>query len=482
MGYFYNTVTGRYILIAISIFTTIVGSILIYFAVADFNLLKPTAQTYIFTPQELTIAETEIVNPYRGLYKWIGKEIAPLPEPARDIYSRYTWDILEPEKDKYDFSLIDKDIQREATQGRKFSFRIRAMRGYNDPAIYVPKYMQNYGWWADTNKDGKVDTFMPDWNNEYFLERSRKLLMELGKKYNNDPRVGWIDVGIYGQYGEWYVSPNVNYKTSKGFNPITLQNQKRVIDMHAEAFPDKQLLVFLLYPNFDSIKYAFEKDTKYPIGWRVDCLGRDNFFGLWDRYPDKWNQIKDQWKKAPSFVEFCYINAGTNGFKIALEQTQKYHVSAIGNGNTDEWAKFSQQERSDFLEVAKATGYRLYLTELQILTPLKLDSSAKIQTKWLNRGVAPIYEQWNVNLLLKDKKTHAIVFKATLNDNLPKILPSPTPEQFESAINIPSSLNPGQYDAYVIVEDKTNYRLPLSLAIKGKQGDGSYYLGTIQVN
>src|SRR5207244_2924468 len=120
--------------------------------------------------KELPISGPYMTNPLTGYYKWIGGEIIPLPEKSPDSYSRYTWKDLEPEKDVYNFAPIEKDLNMAQDQGRKFAFRVRAMTGYGDNLLYVPQYLQSYGWWADTNKDGTVDTFIPDWNSSYFLD------------------------------------------------------------------------------------------------------------------------------------------------------------------------------------------------------------------------------------------------------------------------------------------------------------------------
>lgn len=69
---------------------------------------------------------------------------------------------------------------------------------WNHMVYYI--YLQqliNAGW---TDNNG---LWMPDWNSDYFIERARKLIHTIGAQYNGDPRIAWIDMGMYGKYGEW---------------------------------------------------------------------------------------------------------------------------------------------------------------------------------------------------------------------------------------------------------------------------------------
>ena len=75
----------------------------------------------------------------------------------------------------------------------------------------------------------------PDWNNEAFLSRWEALMAELGKRYANDPRLGYVDVGGYGKYGEWWVDGAAVH--------ITDANGLRMIKAVTTAFPTKHVLL-----------------------------------------------------------------------------------------------------------------------------------------------------------------------------------------------------------------------------------------------
>ena len=80
----------------------------------------------------------------------------------------------------------------------------------------------------------------PEWNDETFLTRWEALWTELGKRYADDPRLGYVDVGGYGKYGEWWVDGAALH--------ITDANGLRMIKAVTSAFPTKHVLINTMSP------------------------------------------------------------------------------------------------------------------------------------------------------------------------------------------------------------------------------------------
>ena len=40
-------------------------------------------------------------------------------------------------------------------------------------------------------------------------------IWDLAEKYNDDPRMSWIDIGFYGNWGEWHTCP-IQYPNASG--------------------------------------------------------------------------------------------------------------------------------------------------------------------------------------------------------------------------------------------------------------------------
>ncbi|MES2966398.1 MAG: DUF4832 domain-containing protein [Patescibacteria group bacterium] len=438
--------------------------------------------TQTITPVKTSMSSPEIVNPLRGYYRWRGVELMPLPEPAQDHYQRYTWNELETSKGIYNFSKIDADLAVAKSAGAKFGFRIRSMTGYADSKQYVPAYMQSIGWWADTDGNGSTDTFVPDWNSQEYLAGTQRLMAALGARYNSDPSIAFLDIGMFGQYGEWTLSSRVDHtKAPAGVSPLSTSSAESIIDAHVNAFPDVQLLMSLRSKNNPAMRYAYSRPTKLPIGSRADCVGQQNYFSQFQNNIEVWNIISERWKIAPFISEYCsgaLVYNSTSG-DSALKQVRDLHISAIGNGNVS-YSSLLQADRDAYALIGKTAGYRLGVNSINITSPLLTGAPVTFTTNWFNDGVAPVYEQWNVLFSLKNDSS-IVVWTSTSSVSLKNILPTNGSSVIQSDTFIINSVTPGTYSLSMKIIDPRKTRRPLKLAIAGLQPDGSYTLGQVQV-
>src|SRR5882724_8256023 len=142
---------------------------------------------------------TEVPNPDRGSYLWQGASPQPAGWPIRDSYLRFLWRNLEPTEGHYDFRAIDRALAAAAARGGRLGFRIQAAcTGCAKPSIAVPDYLKAQmprGFWFDLNG---ARNYAPDWNDPNYLSRLSALLAQLGRRYDHDSRLGWVDVSSYG--------------------------------------------------------------------------------------------------------------------------------------------------------------------------------------------------------------------------------------------------------------------------------------------
>jgi len=433
----------------------------------------------------------------RGYYSWWGEDIVP-GQTMYEAYRRYRWVDLEPEEGRYNFELVEKDIARAAAQGRRFGFNFQSMRGYGDKLLYVPEYLAECGWWADENKDGKEDTFIPDWNNHCYLGRVERLVEAFGRRYNADPRVAWVDIGLYGQYGEWALRDTIDYEQApEGIRPVTLASQKRMIDAYLAAFPDKQLLMHLIRSRKAAIEYALEHPAaKVAVGFRINCLGEPIYFDQWLNNPNDWAKFKERWKVAPLISEFCFIEP-TQPYPppdnlpnpaSAIEQVKQFHISLLGNGNMKPWSRFSAQEQADFKHLAQILGYRILLNRVNLSTPIRAGRPLWVEWNWSNYGVAPAYGRWQVELRLRQQTTDQVIWQGISEFELAGLLPTragdagaDNPVFHSDRFDLPRQLPAGAYTVEVKITDPDGANPPLVLAIQGQQPDGSFDLGEVTV-
>ncbi len=452
-----------------------------YFIIFCINLFAfsgfVSAKTYL--PVRIDITAAELPSPMRGLYK-NGTEIAP-SSSSPDAYGRYVWSDLESSIDTYDFSVIDRDIIKAISEGRKFSFRIRVMKSKTSGTSYVPKYLTNdqYGWYSGT-------TFIPDWNNDYFIARTEKLLTAFGKHLddmNYTKHINWVEIGIYGQYGEWALSSI--YPSSCPLEPYpgssdceaSDSNLQKIVDIHFRAFPNIRK-VMMAKTRANLVSYALSKSVD--VGWRVDCLGRPGYFNFptQTNYATAWAIMQDRWKTAPVVVEYCTdgtLDASDPSQDDAKKQIENFHISAIANYNL---VLSSDNTMEKYILNGKIAGYRIVPTIFEFPDYLS-SSTLNIKSSWLNLGNAPLYEPWDIYYQLRNAQ-NTVVWEGKSNMKLKGFLPnSTTPTTVNDVFSINTGLSSGSYKLILIIKDPKVVRKPLPIAITGVLSDGGYELGTI---
>lgn len=452
---------------------------------------RAETSTTTFTPTPLP-ANTTTVSPDRGLFQWRGQSLAPLPQPAMDVYQRFVWRDLEPSKDHYDFSKLDALAAQARARGGRFMFRVSSFCTAWCPSVAVPDYFLDShdptylarGWWSH-------GAYVPDWNDPRFLDRAGKLLQALGARYDHDERLGLVQIGIYGNWGEWHVWP-LSYPSSSGATNITEANKRLLIDLHARAFPHTQLIMLRGGKgNAGAVGYALglsatsDPPVAMPVGWAADCWGDDDYEGDLPSLP-QWPAMRDRWKIAPVMGEPCAtLTAGYSHWPTLAEHVATYHLSLLGNGNIGDgdWSSLPSSAKDAFLRAGNLAGYREQLQQVTLPSTLTPGAPFTLSSSWANTGVAPIYSPWSVRYQLRALGSSSVVWEGQSTLDLRRLLPSGgTPTTSVDHFTLPANLPAGSYDLSAIVRDTaTSYRAPLPLAIAGRQADGSYRLGSVTV-
>lgn len=420
------------------------------------------AEPVSFSPAPLETSDLSVQNPWSGLYEWSGSETFDLPEAAPDSYRRFVWKEFEPAQDLYDFSKLEARLNEAQGKGQKFSFRLRAMTA---EGLQVPSYIEPYGSYSGS-------LWYPDWNNPTFLERYRALFAKVGEKYDKDPRIGFVEIGVYGKWGEGH---------SPGPNEATEATKKELVDMVADAFPSQRLIV--MTDDVTMCLHALDRSPK--MGLRRDSLGWEHFYATLEKNysADQWSRLTEVWKSAPVVAEFANYENSTptkaldGFFARALIGIDKLHVTMAGNGNTGLTDAELVTYEKEFAEIHWHTGLRprLVKVELDPLTP-----STTLRASWENLGTAPAYEHYEVIWALRNPDTKEQMWNFVSSFDLESFLPTAgTPKVVEDTIPMPTQLVGMELELTVQVVDPSGYRKPIALLTQGREADGVYPLGLL---
>ena len=99
--------------------------------------------------------------------------------------------------------------------------------------------------------------------------------------------------------------------------------------------------------------------------------------------------------------------------------------------------------------------------------------------KWQNKGVAPVYNNYELAIQLVSKTNAANKFTIASDADLKKLLPGST--DVKSSIIIPGQIEAGEYEIQLAIVAPGTKKPAIQLAIAGKTQDGWYSMGTIAI-
>nr|WP_233149172.1 DUF4832 domain-containing protein [Shimwellia pseudoproteus] len=430
-----------------------------------------------------------LVNPGIGVASFhdgYGEPPGPSEYPDTGIeYQRFYWRDLEPREGQYNFALVDSAFTVAARHQPAMNVGLRFMV-LDDPASgsQIPDWLINKGIKGNWTPDGK--TFVPDLDDPQFQAYAGKLLAAFGKRYDGNPNLAYLDIGMVGSWGEWH---NSNFPSITPLDKrYTTEQLNRYVDMHFSAFPHTPKI--MLISGGQSLAYAAQRGA----GWRADCWGDwHNFTPTWshmrDDYPQRlqaaqqaWSGFDSAWKKAPVSLEICgYMAEWQSVQHYTREQVQasfdwalSQHASTLNLKSRPVPAAYR-----DILDHAlEKIGYRFRVVALSHPASQHAGQNIQLTSVWRNDGVAPVYLRYWLAYRLVDAQGHTALMGKTLDD-IRQWLPGEHRAAFSLAT--PGNLAAGQYHLDVALVDAQG-QPRINLASAGKQADGWYRLSSITVN
>lgn len=427
---------------------------------------QSTQQLITIMPTPIPLTDAELVNPMRGYYRWYGSEPVAQPAPARDQYARFGWRRLEPARGQYDFSEIEQALQTAQRTGARFSFRIMSVNEFTSP-VEVPSYLVDEagGTWCAYHGS---QLWVPRWDSLQFLARAEALMNALSMHFNGDARLGYYDIGLYGHWGEWtndLCTPDASTATKHA-----------LVDMQVKAFSKSRMLMNSGGKELDAFVYTLNKSPR--IGIRVDSLCNSWFDNQFSELPEKLALVQQRWKTAPIITEFYSWNP--TDLALCQQQIQTWHIAGLANGRLN-WGDYTAQQQQQLIDLGKNAGYRFVLHSLSYPAQSPNNAMLSISSQWLNLGITPAYEHFEVSYELRPKGQTNMIWSGVSKLNLEQLLPSPTAQTVVDQLYIPGRLPTGTYNLSMVVRDPTRYRAPLLLAISGVDQNGRYALGEITI-
>ena len=411
---------------------------------------------------------TLLSNPGQG---WMGHLNENPRFPCSVVYLRFDWAEIEPVEGHYNWQCIDDAIAKP--RGAAIAMRVMTANAHSKGYYCSPKWLFDLGCKGFEYKVGGGDPtsggspilrIEPDYSDPLYLAKHGAFIAALGKRYDGNPNVEFLDIGSYGIWGEWHTQ-----------HPASLAVRQRIVDMYLHSFP-RTPLVFMS-DDAEGLNYALAHGT----GIRRDGVGSPWHERNWiasKKYAGV-TDMADAWKKAPVVFEwygdYDYLKSKGWSFDAAVNFMLNNHVSMIN----DNIGHVPPEAMSQLEKLARLAGYRFVLREIAHEKSVAREAFLTIRMKWANVGVGRLYRSCKLEISLQDTTGQTVATTTLANIDPRDWLPGE--HDILASIPIPSRLPSGEYAVAVAVTDSTNHRRPIKLAMDAPEKEGLYLVSHVSV-
>lgn len=373
-------------------------------------------------------------------------------------YFRIYWRFLEPKQGEYEWGMIEKALKTANERKQTLMLRI-APYGEGNERDVPDWYREMVG----ERKELPVEKWAVDPEDFLYAKHFGGFIRALGERYDGHPDLESVDTSIVGRWGE-----------GSGSGILTQQTREVLMDAYIETFKETPLIMLLT--DSKTNRYGLSRAN---MGYRADCLGD---MGPWEHmmkfYPTNivLGGLQDAWKKAPISFEVCWVIQHwlDMGWDIdyIIDQSLKWHISSFNAKSSavpDVWWP-------NINRWLKKMGYRLALRRFEYPKVVRLGEKLSFYSWWENTGVAPCYKKFPLAFrLINEAHTQIFITDADIRDWLPG------DSLYNKYIFIPWDMALGNYELQVSLIDPNTNLPKINLAIEGKQKDGWYTLGDIDI-
>jgi Domain of unknown function (DUF4832) len=356
----------------------------------------------------------------------------------------------------FDWTGVERLLTGIAQRGHQAVFRVYL--DYPGKPTGLPQYLLDAGLATHSYDDfdnGGVSV-SPDYENPQLRLALKSFIAAFGARYDGDPRLGFIEIGLLGFWGEWHTYPHTEW-----FASSSVQNE--VLTAFEKSFAVTRLLVRRPIDlatasrrvGYHDDSFAFE--TLEPPDWTF--LGLLKVAGE----TNKWRTQPIGGEIRPE-IQRCMWDANNSNCvppgQEYLACVEKTHASWMLNQGAF-LPGLIGPEKSSALAGAQRLGYELYASSATVAAG-NPTAPLNVQLQIRNTGVAPFYYDWPVQLRWLDSH-RATVCTWVTDWKLSSLLPSETNAIWSYAQTRPG-LAPGSYTLMLGVKNPLTNGVPLRFA------------------
>lgn len=352
------------------------------------------------------------------------------------------------------------------------------------PRVFIV-YPNGGEYWPEGVPHGDVTT---QWTTETLKNRLTAFIQKLGQAWDNDPRVAYIELGLWGNWGEHHIWPD---KLADGTDRMPLVFQTALGDAASQAFQNKKVQV--RYPDtFQNYSFGFLWDSFALIDdlsggegiaarnvWRTQVNGGEVAYD--------WGQKHIQPGDSPNDTLNDPIHRD-----YVIDWIKKTHTTSLGWIDLYDAGNSAVSQGAALMQ--KEFGYRFVINQATYSGSVQPGGSMNVSFSVVNKGSAPFYYNWPVEAsLLSSDRT--VAWKGIFNGvDIRNWMPgddwnsqtrqynqAPAVQQVSGAFTIPSNMPAGTYTLALSILDPYGYKPSARFANTNYYTGGRTPLGKVGI-
>ncbi|WNS43924.1 fibronectin type III domain-containing protein [Paenibacillus sp. MMS20-IR301] len=352
------------------------------------------------------------------------------------------------------------------------------------PRVFIV-YPNGGEYWPDGVPHGDVTT---QWTSDILKNRLTAFIQKLGQAWDNDPRVAYVELGLWGNWGEHHIWPD---KLADGTDRMPLSFQTALGNAASQAFQNKKVQV--RYPDtFQNYSFGFLWDSFALIDdlsggegiaarnvWRTQVNGGEVAYD--------WGQKEIQPGDSPNDTL-----SDPNHRNYVIDWIKKTHTSSLGWIDLYDAGNPAVSQGAALMQ--KEFGYRFVLNQATFSGSVQPGGQMNVAFQVVNKGSAPFYYNWPVEAsLLRSDRT--IAWKGIFNNvDIRSWMPgddwnsttrqynqAAAVQQVAGAFTIPANMPAGTYILALSILDPYGYKPSARFANTNYYTGGRTPLGNVGI-
>lgn len=369
-----------------------------------------------FSPTPVT---NDLNNPHKGFMLW-GTDYAdgaPVNHYGATIYHVYMpWREVETADQVFDWGRFETNHLLPILQDHpEATFVLRPVADYPDGAnsgitlFYTggdinrdfPGFLTNaplsIPFYPYTDCDGDGPGVTPDWNRPAMVTQLVQFVEAIAQRYDGDPRITAIQVGLLGLWGEWHQS---------GCDSRQPSNEVKIAVRNAYATHLTNTPVQTRYPrnpDVTSVDFGFHED--YFPSFTAPCIygfpscSDDGDWSLHYCFQNITPSATNNWHHNPVSGESPTTNqkrTWSNDYEDVMTVLRDYHFSFLGPAGGHQW----NGNQSRLNPMKRQLGYNYHIGQVEWPDVAHLGLPFQVTLALTNTGAAPCYHPFPVEIAL----------------------------------------------------------------------------------